>query len=166
MVGACLTTRSSRRIRLRCAPANPRLSPSVGPKRPKRMSALETEFGGEATEHRLWLEHLDCYGTQIGVTIEPQKSEDQTLQFAWQLVQRLAQWLIGQSALLPANERYQIIVGWSPKVRAKQGQIFKTGGSVAELHQIIEAPTSQVFDQRAGYVSLRPKWQKDVFNHQ
>lgn len=123
--------------------------------------ALKSEFGEEATFHRLWLSHLNCHGTQVSATVRPETTESETLTSAWNLVKALASWLLSKRAGLPENERYEIIVGWSVHVRSTQGQIFKTGGAAADLRKISASVTLDDLAVRNG---LRPKWQKDVFD--
>ncbi|GJI92206.1 hypothetical protein [Duganella hordei] len=124
-------------------------------------SELKAKFGTEAELNRLWLSHLECYGIQIGVTVTPGGSETETLKAAWGLVRDVSAWLLNNSALLPENERYEIIVGWSCSVRPQRGQIFKTGGSAEELLKIVDAPTYESVIT-ADHSPLRQNWQKDV----
>ena len=73
--------------------------------------ALESEFGNEIVLFRLWPAHLDRHGTQIAATINRKETEAESLQSAWSLVQPLASWLLRNADKLPANERYEVIVG-------------------------------------------------------
>ena len=123
---------------------------------------LKAEFGDEAELNRLWLSHLECYGTTISATLMPELTETETLKKAWHLVQSLAVWLIERHAILPANERFSVIVGWSRHARLAQGQIFKTGGTASDL-QLIAKSSGHEDPSLSAYPSLRQKWQKDVF---
>ena len=121
--------------------------------------ALQSEFGSEAVLDRLWLAHLDCYGTMIGAGITRKGTEAESLQGAWSLAQALASWLLRNAAGRPSNERYSVVVGWSRATRPAQGQIFKLGGLVEDLRRIVASPTYEEFSSSC----LQPNWQRDVF---
>ena len=122
---------------------------------------LQSEFGNEAILNRLWLAHLGCHGTQVAATIVPGNTEAGTLQNAWDVVRRLAEWTIRNGVNLPADERFELIVGWSRSVRPMQGQIFKTGGVRCDLQCIASSPTYDEFVS-AEHNPLRTNWRKDV----
>lgn len=123
---------------------------------------LKSKFGNESELTRLWLPHLECYGTQISATVTPDASEERTLQNSWDLVKDLAAWLLDKGTLRPDTERYEIIVGWSSSIRSRQGQIFKTGGSAVELLKIVAAPDYE-YVITPDHSPLRHNWEKDVF---
>ncbi len=125
--------------------------------------ALKSEFGSEAVLNRLWLSHLECYGTAVAATMVAKETPTETISFAWTLVQQLASWLLQEAVSLPENERYLVIVGWSSSVRPGRGQIFKTGGNRDDLQRIIEAPTSESFTSPE-HNPLVNNWQKDMFS--
>lgn len=124
---------------------------------------LQPEFGAETIIEGLELEHLRCYGTTIAATVVPESSEKTTLDSAWAVIRRLAAWTLRHSDSFPPNERFQLIVGWSKNVRAPQGQIYKTGGTVNGLEVLLLAHSPESFDIQTGRRSLVTGWQKDVF---
>lgn len=129
----------------------------------KEADVFFQEFGVEAVRHRLFLSHLHVWGTQVGACIRPERDPAATLDKAWRTVQALARYLLSEVAILPADERYEIIVGWSRSVRPLQGQIFKLGGDAARLKLICSCQSYLDYEANSGQAALRLNWQKDVF---
>jgi hypothetical protein len=122
------------------------------------LEAFRAEFGPESILHRLAIPRQSYCGTQAAVVIAPEVTKDATLARAWEIVRAVARWLLGRAAGLPANERYEIIVGWSQSVRKLQGQIFKTGGESSAIQTIADSTQWA----QCGRAPLH-RWEKDVF---
>jgi hypothetical protein len=125
------------------------------------VESFNSEFGAEAIIHRLPISHLNCNGTQAATVIKPLDSKDSTLEFAWEQVRKIADWILQRSVGLPSSERYMVIVGWSQTVRKQQGQIFKVGGELSALTAIAASANWK----KDGYSPLL-NWEKDVFTNQ
>jgi len=101
----------------------------------------------------------------VGACITPKQTEEETLNDAWDLVRELARWVDSQNPRVSDN--FRIIVGWSKKVRAQQGQIFKIWESNDELPFICASETYREYSQNRGKGHILLKgWQKDVFSKQ
>jgi len=122
------------------------------------VEAFRTEFGAESIIHRLAIPRQSFCGTQAAVVMTPASTKDETLARAWELVRAIAHWILARAPELPANERYEVIVGWSQAVRRKQGQIFKWGGELATIRGMADSSDWRQYEQ-----ALRHNWGKDVF---
>ena len=127
------------------------------------VEAFQVAFGPEAGIKRLYLSHLNCFGTQVAAVILPASTKDESLKLAWEVIRKQARWLILVAPSLPETERYVLIAGWSRQVRKLQGQIFKTGGSIEEVRLIADSPDWMQFEERSRQRALLQGWEKDVF---
>lgn len=103
------------------------------------------------------------HGTSVAAMIVPARTPEETLAHAWLLLQSLAGWVIEHGASLPTTERYLLIVGWNKSVREMQGQLFKAGGTIENVRQIVASPDWEAWERTSGYRALLSNWQKDVF---
>ncbi len=120
---------------------------------------FRSEFGAESIIIRTEIRHLACYGTQAAAVIAPLESRDATLAYSWDLIRKLASWVVRHTSDLPATERYCVIVGWSRSVRELQGQIFKACGDRARLQSIADSTDWHQFEH-----TIRSNWEKGLFN--
>lgn len=98
--------------------------------------------------------------------ITPEKTEEESLKKAWQLVQNLAKWLKKTAKKNPDIENFRIIVGWSKKTRERQGQIFKIWKHNEHLDEIISSKSLEEYKNKLEDDWQAPfkGWQKDVFD--
>ena len=128
---------------------------------PHDVEAFKSEFGADSTIDRMEIRHLACCGTQAAAVIAPSQTKEATLTHAWELIRRLALWMLRHTVELPSTEKYCVIVGWSQSVRRLQGQIFRACGDRARLQCIADSTDWHQFEH-----TIRNNWEKDVFeNH-
>jgi hypothetical protein len=127
------------------------------------ISDFAIRFGNEGHLSRSLISHLNVHGTTVAAVIAPERTPEETLAHTWRLLQSLAEWVIQRAANLPPTERYMLIVGWSKSVREMQGQIFKAGGTIENVREVVASPDWEAWERASGYRALLPNWQKDVF---
>lgn len=121
---------------------------------------FKAEFGADSILHRLAVARQSYFGLQAAVVIMPEATKDATLARAWELVRAIARWILARDTELPANERYEVTVGWSRLVRRSRGQIFKVGGDRAAVQTIADSESWSLCG-RAPLI----RWEKDVFEN-
>jgi hypothetical protein len=127
------------------------------------ISDFAARFGDEGHLSRAPIPHLGIHGTTLAAMITPERTPEATLAQAWCLLQSLAEWVVQRAANPPPSDRYMLIVGWSKSVREKQGQVFKAGGTIENIRQIVASPDWDSWQRVSGHRALLPPWQKDVF---
>lgn len=56
-----------------------------------------------------------------------------------------------------------LVVGWSRSVGEMQGQLFKAGGTIETVRQVVASSDREAWERASGSRALLPNWQKDVF---